>query len=99
MGVFAEAIATGLTGEMASGFKPQLATIMKNIDGLLSSQNLKRQDILKTTIFLTDLSHFAEVNAAYEAFFTAPYPARSTVEVKALPKGALVEIEVIAKDH
>ena len=69
---------------------------MKNIDGLLTSQNLKRDNIVKTSIFLTDLNNFAEVNQAYVDFFKEPYPARSTVEVPKLPKGALVEIEVIA---
>jgi 2-iminobutanoate/2-iminopropanoate deaminase len=69
---------------------------MSNIDGLLTSQELSRDNIIKTTIFMTDLKNFAEVNLAYQEFFTAPYPARSTVEVSGLPKGALVEIEVIA---
>jgi 2-iminobutanoate/2-iminopropanoate deaminase len=69
---------------------------MNNIDGLLKSQNLSRSNIIKTTIFLTDLQNFAAVNMAYQEFFATPFPARSTVEVSALPKGALVEIEVIA---
>jgi 2-iminobutanoate/2-iminopropanoate deaminase len=84
------------TGEMANGFDAQLETVMKNIDGLLSSQGLSRENIIKTTIFMTDLAMFGKVNEAYTQFFTAPYPARSTVQVSALPKGALVEIEVVA---
>lgn len=84
------------SGELQAGFSSQLRQIMKNIDGLLTSQGLQRENIIKTSIFLTDLNNFAEVNAAYVEFFNAPYPARSTVEVSKLPKGALVEIEVIA---
>ncbi len=84
------------TGEMATGFDAQLEAVMKNIDGLLQSQDLTRSNIIKTTIFMTDLAQFGKVNEAYTKFFTAPYPARSTVQVSALPKGAVVEIEVIA---
>lgn len=84
------------TNTMVEGFEKQLTTIMENIDGLLKSQNLKRENVIKTTIFLTDLNNFSAVNIAYEKFFKQPYPARSTVEVSKLPKGALVEIEVIA---
>jgi 2-iminobutanoate/2-iminopropanoate deaminase len=83
-------------GELVEGLVPQLNQVLKNIDGILKSQNLTRSHILKTTVFLTDLKNFPAVNEAYEKFFEKPYPARSTVEVSALPKGALVEIEVIA---
>ena len=82
--------------EMSPEFHDQLKQIMDNIDGLLNSQKLTRKNIVKTTIFLTSLSNFGMVNETYEAYFQAPYPARSCVEVPALPKGALVEIEVIA---
>ena len=84
------------TGELVAGFGPQLKQILANIDGLLESQGLTRANIAKTSIFMTDLSLFAEVNQAYVEYFKAPYPARSTVEVPKLPKGALIEIEVIA---
>ncbi len=84
------------TGELAAGFDAQLENVLKNIDGLLSSQDLTRENIVKTTIFMTDLAQFGKVNEAYTKFFTPPYPARSTVQVSALPKGAVVEIEVIA---
>ena len=84
------------TGEMAVGFDAQLENILKNIDGLLKSQDLTRLNIIKTTIFMTDLSEFGKINEAYTKFFTVPFPARSTVQVSALPKGAVVEIEVIA---
>jgi 2-iminobutanoate/2-iminopropanoate deaminase len=82
------------TGEMATGFDAQLDNIMKNIDGLL--QDLTRANLINTTVFMTDLAQFGKVNEAYTKFFQAPYPARSTVQVAALPKGAVVEIEVVA---
>jgi len=81
---------------MAEGFGGQIEQIMKNIDGLLTAQDLKRENIIKTSIFVTDLGNFSLVNEAYVEYFSEPYPARSCVEVPALPKGALVEIEVIA---
>lgn len=84
------------TGEMAPDFDSQLKNVLENIDGLLNSQGLTRENIIKTTIFMTNLDKFSKVNEAYVNFFTAPYPARSTVQVSALPKGAEVEIEVIA---
>lgn len=84
------------TNEMSKDFNEQLDQIMKNIDGLLEHCKITREHILKTTIFLTDLGMFSHVNDAYVKYFSEPYPARSCVEVPALPKGALVEIEVIA---
>ncbi|MCB9063406.1 MAG: RidA family protein [Halobacteriovoraceae bacterium] len=84
------------TMEMKEGFQGQLDQILSNVDGLLESQQLGRENIFKTTIFVTDLVNFPLVNTAYENYFSRPYPARSCVEVPALPKGALVEIEVLA---
>ena len=84
------------TNLLVEGFQAQLDQILANIDGLLSSQDLTREDIIKTTIFLTDLGKFSLVNEAYVKYFKTPYPARSCVEVPRLPKDALVEIEVIA---
>ena len=84
------------TMEISSHFQEQMHQILENIDGLLSSQGLNRNNIIKTSIFLTDLGNFSMVNEAYENFFEKPYPARSCVEVSRLPKDALVEIEVIA---
>jgi len=81
---------------LQDGFQNQLEQVMKNIDACLEGVNLKRTNIFKTTIFLTDLSNFSAVNEAYLKFFQAPFPARSCVEARALPKGALVEIEVLA---
>ena len=84
------------TMTMKDSFSEQIEQIMANIDGLLSSQSLTREHIIKTSIFVTDLNNFSMVNSAYEKYFTKPYPARSCVEVPRLPKDALVEIEVIA---
>jgi 2-iminobutanoate/2-iminopropanoate deaminase len=84
------------TGNLEVGFQAQMDQVMKNIDSLLDGTDLKRENIVKTTIFLDDLENFATVNQAYENYFTAPYPARSCIEASKLPKGALVEIEVIA---
>ena len=86
-------------GELKKTFDDQLEQILKNIDGLLDSQDLKRTNIFKTTIFMTNLADFSKVNVAYENFFEKPYPARSCVQVSALPKGALIEIEVMAQRH
>ena len=84
------------SNELADGFVAQLDQVLKNIDGLLEAQSLTRNDIIKTSIFVTDLAHFGHVNEAYTQYFEAPYPARSAFAVRDLPKGALVEIEMIA---
>ena len=84
------------TMEMASDFDGQLEQVLKNISGLLESQGLTKENILKTSIFLQDLGDFQKVNTAYESYFSAPYPARSCIQAAKLPKDALVEIEVIA---
>ena len=82
--------------QMMEGFEEQLQQVLNNMDGLLESQSLKRENIIKTTIFLIDLGQFNLVNIAYEKYFKAPYPARSCVQVPALPKRAMIEIEFIA---
>ncbi len=84
------------TSELVDGFQAQVDQIMRNIDGLLQSCSIKRENIIKTSIFVTDLANFGLVNEAYIKYFSEPYPARSCVQVPALPKGAVVEIEVIA---
>lgn len=84
------------SNQLLEGFDAQLEQVMKNIDGLLESQGITRKSIIKTSIFLQDLGEFSKVNQAYEQYFEQPYPARSCIQAAALPKGALVEIEVIA---
>ena len=74
----------------------QTRRVLDNISGLLKSEGLSLGDVLKTTIFLTDLGNFQIVNEIYGSYFNNQPPARSTVQVSALPKGAKVEIEVIA---
>lgn len=84
------------TMQMRPDFKTQLDQIFSNIDGLLRSQDLNRNNIVKTTVFVTDLANFSLVNDGFNNFFKPPYPARSTVQVSKLPKDGLVEIEVLA---
>lgn len=80
----------------AGGIAELTERCLKNIEGILKSAGLGLEDVVKTTVFLTDMSRFAEMNEAYGRFFKSPYPARATVEVRALPKGVPVEIEAIA---
>jgi 2-iminobutanoate/2-iminopropanoate deaminase len=86
-----------VTGQLkGKDISEQTEQVMKNIAGLLGTAGLDFEDVVKSTIYLTDLSGFATVNDVYGRRFPDDPPARSTVEVKSLPKGALVEIEVIA---
>lgn len=75
--------------------KEQTRQAMRNVEGLLSSQGLGFDRIVKTTVFLKSMDDFAAFNEVYASFLKAPYPARSTVAVAGLPKGALVEIECV----
>lgn len=88
-----------LSGEVLLGdIAIQTELVMNNIEGVLTAAGITFQDIVKTTIFLTNLADFTVVNEIYGRRFSALPPARSTVEVKALPKGVDIEIEVIALD-
>jgi 2-iminobutanoate/2-iminopropanoate deaminase len=78
------------------GVEAQAQQALANLAAVLAAAGSSLDQAVKTTIFLTDMAHFAAVNAVYGAAFSASPPARSTVAVLALPKGALVEIEVIA---
>ncbi len=84
------------TGELAAGVKAQAEWSMRNLGEILKQAGLTYADIVKTTVFVTDLGDFATVNAVYQRFFEEGYPARSCVQVAALPKGGLVEIECVA---
>lgn len=84
------------TGEMAEGVEAQTEQAMRNLGAILKENGMDYANILKTTVFVADLGDFAKVNAIYASFFSADYPARSCVQVAALPKAALVEIECIA---
>ena len=76
--------------------KSQAQRSLQNLQAILSEAGLGFENAVKTTIFLADIADFAAVNEIYAEFFNEPYPARSTVAVKTLPKGGLVEIELIA---
>lgn len=82
-----------MVGSTASA---QAEQVLQNLTAVLKQAGLSLRNVAKTTIFLKDLGSFADVNAVYEKHFGTHRPARSTVEVSALPKGALVEIECIA---
>ncbi len=74
----------------------QARQAMDNLQALVRNTGLSMADVVKTTIFLTDIADFAAVNEVYAGYFEPPYPARSTVQVAALPKGVKVEVEAIA---
>lgn len=81
---------------MEGGARSEAVQCLENIKGVLSAAGLGLEDIVKTTIFVTDISTFKPVNEAYASYFQTEPPARSTVGVVALPLGAKVEIEAIA---
>jgi len=85
------------TGEIVnSGIEPETHQVMNNILAILQTAGIGFEHIVKTTIFLSDMSLFAQVNEVYGSYFTGNYPARETVAVKGLPKGVNVEISVTA---
>ena len=84
-------------GALADGVEAQAHAAMKNLGQILSAAGAGYADIVKTTIFVKDLGDFATVNKVYASYFEGDYPARSCVQVAALPMGGLVEIEAIAK--
>lgn len=85
------------TGQFVEGgIKNQTRQSLLNVKAILEEVGLTMGDVVKTTVFMADMNDFADMNAVYAEFFAEPYPARSAVAVKTLPKGALVEIEVIA---
>ena len=85
------------TGNLVSGdIKAQADRVLQNIKAILDDQNLTFANVVKSTVFLTNLADFAGMNEVYAKYFTTDFPARSTIQVAALPKGANVEIEVIA---
>lgn len=85
------------TGEFAEGgIKELTAQSLTNIKNILAEVGLTMANVVKTSVFLADMADFAEMNEVYAQFFSAPFPARSAVAVKTLPKNARVEIECIA---
>ena len=78
------------------GIKEQTRQALTNVQAILEEAGLTMKNVVKTPVFMADMNDFADMNAVYAEFFAEPYPARSAVAVKTLPKGALVEIEVVA---
>jgi 2-iminobutanoate/2-iminopropanoate deaminase len=86
------------TGQMVEGgIKEQTRRVLLNISAILSATGATTNDVLKTTVFMVNLDDFSKMNEVYGQFFPSEPPARSTIEVSRLPKGALVEIEAIAE--
>lgn len=86
-----------VTGEIVPGdVAAQTGRVLENLAAILAAAGCAFGDVVRTTIYLVDLAHFAIVNEVYARFFVAPYPARVTVQVSALPRGSLVEIDAIA---
>lgn len=110
VGPYSQAVAVGSTlycagqipldpatgASVGEGIEAQTRQVLKNLGAVLRANGMDFSNVVKTTIFLTDLADFAAVNAIYAETFQAPFPARSTVEVARLPKEAKVEIEAIA---
>ena len=110
IGPYSQAIASGglvfVSGQIAidpksgdvinTSITEETKQVMQNISAILASEGLGFSDIVKTTIFLTNMEDFTEVNATYGSFFIGDFPARETVEVSRLPKNVRVEISVIA---
>ena len=110
VGPYSQAIATGnllfcagqipldpATGELAAGdVTAQTERVCLNIAAVLAANDMTFANVVKSTVFLTDLADFSLMNAVYARHFTEPFPARSTIQVAGLPKGSQVEIEVIA---
>ena len=87
-----------VTGEVFTGdVQMQTEIILHNLENILKEAGCTLKNVVKTTVFMTDLTKFAEMNAMYETFFKENPPARTTVQVVALPKGGVVQIEAIAK--
>ncbi|HEY7701359.1 MAG TPA: RidA family protein [Candidatus Limnocylindrales bacterium] len=86
------------TGEMLSGsIEEQTDRVLRNLGGVLDAAGCSPADVVKTTVFLADINDFPAMNGVYASFFPDPPPARSTIQVGALPRGAKVEIEAIAR--
>lgn len=85
------------TGALVEGGVPeQTEQVFRNLEAVVGDAGLSMDDVVKTTVFLTSMTDFAEMNAVYGTHFSEPYPARSTVAVAGLPLGARVEIELVA---
>ena len=89
-----------VSGELVKGdIREQTRRVLENLKGVLESQHLGMEDVVKVTIFLKDMGNFSQVNEVYGTYFPSSPPARSTVEVARLPRDAGIEIEAIALTH
>ena len=110
VGPYSQAVATGnflfcagqipidpVTGDLIEGdITAQTDRVLQNVAALLRGNGMTFANVVKSTVFMVDLTNFAAMNAVYSKYFSEPFPVRSTIQVAALPKGAQVEIEVIA---
>lgn len=110
IGPYSQAITTGnivftsgqipvdpITGEIPDGIEAQANRVFSNLKNLLEASGTSIGKVVKTTVFICNMDDFAIVNKIYETYFTAPYPARSCVEISKLPKNVLIEVEAIAE--
>ena len=81
---------------VTGGIREQTRQALTNVRAILEEAGLTMGNVVKTTVFMADMNDFADMNSVYATFFSEPFPARSAVAVKTLPKGALIEIEVVA---
>ena len=87
------------TGELVEGgIEEQTTQVLENLGAVLRANGMTLADVMKTTVFLTDLGEFAAMNGVYARYFPNNHPARSTIQVAGLPKGARVEIEAVAAE-
>jgi len=82
---------------IAGDIKAQTTRVLENVKLILEDQGLNFSHVIKSTVFMTNLADFAGMNEIYAKYFTSDFPARSTIQVAALPRGAIVEIEVVAQ--
>jgi 2-iminobutanoate/2-iminopropanoate deaminase len=85
------------TGQMLEGIEAQAERALLNLEAVLQAAGMTMADVMKVNVYMSDLANFAAMNAIYTKHIVAPAPARSTVQVAALPLGALVEIEAVAR--
>lgn len=84
------------TGELPEGVEAQAVQALENLKAVVEAGGMTLADVVKTTVFLADINDFAKINAIYAQYFVGEAPARSCVQVAALPKGGLIEIEAVA---
>jgi len=85
-----------LTGNLEQGVIAQTRRVLQNLEAVLGASGLSMKSVVKTNVFMVDLAEFSQMNEEYSKHFSHPFPARTTVQVQALPKGARVEIDAVA---